>query len=180
MKGCFKFALSIFLWLWGSPLYADEVIINFGGGKQFHTSQNNKTFGLDYSFYRKIRSYRQHFLLGVGVTHMATDADTNKTVNAISFYPQLNLYPRKLNWGQPFFFVRALAPTYISSNQLGEREQEHHFAFQAQVGFGAYLNFQDTREIIVSISFKHFSNANIFSDNDGFDFPVVLSAGLRF
>ena len=164
----------------GSLTHADEIIINFGGGKQPDTSQYNKTFGLDYSFYRKIRSYRQHFLLGVSVTHMTTDAATNKTVNAISLYPQINLYPRKLDWGQPFFFVRALAPTYISSNQLGEREQEHHFAFQAQVGFGAYLNYQDTSDIIVSISFKHFSNANIFSENDGFDFPFVLSLGTRF
>ena len=180
MKNRFRLTLSIIL-LCSSPLtQADEVIISFGGGKQPDASQNNKTFGLDYSFYRKIRSYRQHFLLGVSVTHMTTDTATNKTVNAISFYPQLNLYPRKLDWGQPFFFVRALAPTYISSNQLGEREQEHHFAFQAQVGFGAYLNFQDTRGIIVSISFKHFSNANIFSENDGFDFPVVLSLGTRF
>jgi hypothetical protein len=180
MRNWFILTLPIILLCSSPPSQADEVIVNYGGGKLFHTSQTNKTFGLDYSFYRKIRSYRQHFLLGVSVTHMTTDTATNKTVNAISFYPQINLYPRKLNWGQPFFFVRALAPTYISSNQLGEREQEHHFSFQAQVGFGAYLNYQDTRDIIVSISFKHFSNANIFSENDGFDFPVVLSAGLRF
>jgi len=163
-----------------SPLYADELIVNFGGGKQFGASQYNKTYGLDYSFYRKIRSYRQHFLLGVSITRMVTDAATNKTVDAISIYPQVNLYPKKQSWGQPFFFVRALAPSYISSNQLGERKQEHNFAFQAQVGFGAYFNYPDKRDSFVTLSFKHFSNANIFSENDGFDFPVVLSAGIMF
>ena len=111
---------------------------------------------------------------------MTTDAATNQTVNAISFYPQLNLYPRSQSWGQPYYFFRALAPSYMSSNQLGEREQEHNFAFQAQVGFGAYLHFQDKKDVIISVSFKHFSNANIFSKNDGYDFPFVLSLGTRF
>ena len=180
MKGCFRFTLLLLLLFSSSLLYANELIVNFGGGKQPGTSQYNRTFGLDYSFYRKIRSYRQHFLLGVSVTHMTTDAATNQTVNAISLYPQLNLYPRDKSWGQPYFFVRALAPSYLSSNQLGAREQEHNFAFQAQVGFGAYLHFQDKQDAIISVSFKHFSNANIFSKNDGFDFPFVLSFGTKF
>jgi len=179
-KHCFLPVLAAIL-LFASPLlFADEITVNFGGGKQQSTSQYNKTFGLDYSFYRKIRSYRQHFLLGMSVTRMTTDAATNKTVTAISFYPQINLYPRRQSWGQPFFFVRALGPSYISSNQLGARKQEHNFAFQAQVGFGAYLNYKEKRDAIVSVSFKHFSNADLFSNNDGFDFPIVLSAGVRF
>jgi len=180
MKNRLILLLFLSLSFSGSCLYADEVIVNFGGGKQHSTSQYNKIFGLDYSFYRKIRSHRQHFLLGVSVTRMTTDAATNKTVDAISLYPQINLYPRRQSWGQPFFFVRALGPSYISSNQLGARKQEHNFAFQAQVGFGAYLNYKDKRDGIITLSFKHFSNANIFNDNEGFDFPIVLSAGIRF
>ncbi len=180
VKDWFRFTLLLFLLLPDSPVYADELIVNFGGGNQLDTSQHNKTFGLDYSFYRKVRSYRQHFLLGVSVTHMTTDATANQTVNSISLYPQINLYPRSQDWGQPFFFVRALGPSYISSNRLGEREQKHHFSFQAQVGYGAYLHFQDKRNAIISVSFKHFSNANIFSGNDGFDFPFVLSLGTSF
>lgn len=163
-----------------SGLYADELLVNFGGGNQPDASQTNKTFGVDYSFYRFVRSQRQHILLGISLTHMTTDAEQNTEVNAISIYPQLNLYPRAQSWGQPFFFVRALAPSYMSSNELGSRKQDHHFSFQAQVGFGAYLKYHEEADLLLSISYKHFSNANIFDDNDGFDFPVVISLGTRF
>ena len=180
MKYQVKSLLALLLFIFSPLLLADELMVNFGGGKQHSTSQTNKTFGLDYSFYKYERSKRQHLMVGVSLTRLTTDATTNKSITAVSIYPQLSLFPKRQSWGQPFFFVRALGPTYISSNNLGARKQDKHFAFQAQVGVGAYLNYQDKRDGIVMLSFKHFSNAGLFSDNDGFDLPIVLSLGVRF
>mgnify|MGYP000334921195 CR=1 FL=1 len=180
MKYFFQPMLTILLLCMSPLLYADELIVNAGGGKQYGASQHNRTFGLDYSFYRKVRSHRQHLLLGLSLTRMSANTPGSGSILAISLYPQLNLYPKRQSWGQPFFFVRALGPSYISSNKLGTRNQKNHFAFQAQVGVGAYLNYQEKRDGIVMLSFKHFSNAGIFNVNEGFNLPVVLSVGVKF
>jgi len=159
---------------------ADELMLTLGGGPQFESQQHNRSYGLDYSFHRIERSYRQHFLLGISFTHVGANSVQDRGFSAISIYPQINLYPRRQPWGQPYFFVRALGPSYISKNRLGSRWQDHHFAFQAQVGIGAYLNYREKEDGIITLSFKHFSNANLFKDNDGIDLPFLLSVGLRF
>jgi hypothetical protein len=167
---------------------ADELIVNYGGGSQESSRQENRTTGVDYAFYRREKSQRQHLLIGVSYSYLSTDANEHKKIHAFSIYPQLSLFPSAdgkfagifPGWAQPYFFVRALGPSYISGNQLGDREQSNHFAFQAQVGFGLQLDFGDDGKGIVSLSFKHFSNANFFEDNDGLDFPVVLSLGVEY
>jgi len=159
---------------------ADELLFSAGGGPQPDSDQRNRTHGIDYSFKKFEKSYRQHIHLGVSYTKVETDADGYKSFHALSIYPQLNLYPRQRSWGQPYFFVRALGPSYISSNQLGDRHQDNHFAFQAQVGYAARINWRGKEDLVLMVSWKHFSNANLFSDNDGIDMPFVVNVGLNF
>ncbi len=52
--------------------------------------------------------------------------------------------------------------------------------FQAQIGVGATIRTRNHAEVIISLSWKHFSNANLYDDNDGIDFPIVLNFGIRF
>ncbi len=166
---------------------ADELILTYGGGPQESSHQNNRTAGVDFTFYKHERSQRQHIFIGVSYSYLSTDTATNDQIHAFSIYPQVSLFPDadgKLagafpEWADPYFFVRALSPSYISANRLGDREQANHFAFQAQVGVGLRLDFGREREGTVSLSWKHFSNANLFSDNDGMDFPIVLSLGIK-
>ncbi|WP_171019009.1 acyloxyacyl hydrolase [Microbulbifer harenosus] len=159
---------------------ANELLISAGGGPQPDSPQTNRTYGIDYSFKKFEKSHRQHIHLGVSYTRVETDTQENNSFHAVSIYPQLNLYPRKQSWGQPYFFVRALGPSYISSNQLGDRHQDNHFAFQAQVGYAARINWQSSEDLVVMVSWKHFSNANLFSDNEGIDMPFVINVGLNF
>jgi hypothetical protein len=166
------------------PACADELIFNIGAGSQPGSDQRNKTWGVDYSFHRFERSERQHIEIGVSYTSLRTNGSGNDSLVALSVYPQITLYPSKTSkimahspkWAQPFFFVRALGPSYISDNSLGTREQAEHFAFQAQVGVGAVINEKG----LVTFSWKHFSNAELFQPNDGIDVPFVISAGMRF
>ena len=154
-------------------------MINAGGGPQPNgKGQTNLSAGMDYSFAKWVRSYRQQMLFGVSATYLAADSDDNEEIWAISLYPQLTLYAPIKEYGQPYFFVRALGPSYISSNSLGNRQQAEHFSFQAQVGVGLYIPTASDEKIIAAVSFKHFSNANIFSENDGIDLPVMLNLGM--
>ena len=167
---------------------ADELLFNFGGGPQPGSSQNNWSVGLDYNFFRFERSDRHHILIGASYTYLGTDAASDDSMYVVSVYPQLSLYPVDgswpttimPSWAAPYFWVRFLGPSYISRNRLGDRQQAHNFAFQAQIGVGAIVKTQNDTEIILSLSWKHFSNANLFDDNDGIDLPVMLNFGIKF
>ncbi|WP_299598394.1 acyloxyacyl hydrolase [uncultured Microbulbifer sp.] len=180
MKLVFRLLAFVVSVLFFQQAAANELLISAGGGPQPDSPQTNRTYGIDYSFKKFEKSHRQHIHLGVSYTRVETDADEHKSFHAVSIYPQLNLYPRKQSWGQPYFFVRALGPSYISSNQLGNRHQDNNFAFQAQVGYAARINWQSREDLVVMVSWKHFSNANLFSDNDGIDMPFVINVGLNF
>ncbi|MEW5248586.1 acyloxyacyl hydrolase [Microbulbifer sp. 2201CG32-9] len=161
-------------------VFADELLLSVGGGAQPNSGQSNKTYGIDYSFGKFEKSYRQHIHFGVSYTKVEANTINHNSIYAVSIYPQLNLYPRQYSWGQPYFFVRALGPSYISGNQLGDRHQDNHFSFQAQVGYGVRLNWRSKEDMILMVSWKHFSNANLFTDNDGIDMPLVVNFGLNF
>jgi hypothetical protein len=157
---------------------ADELSLNAGFGPQMGADQDNWGGGLDWEFWRHARSQRQFFSLGVGYTHLRTDAASNTELRAFSLYPQLTLLASKTaqQW-QPYFFVRALGPTFIDGKRLGEREQAERFVFQAQVGAGLIA---PDNSWFVAVSYKHFSNADLFSPNDGIDLPFVLTLGQRW
>jgi hypothetical protein len=167
----------------GNTASAGDLLVSYGAGPQRYTDQRNETFGIDYNFRRFERSARQHIDVGVSYTRLSTNTATNNSLYAISVYPQLTFWPTGTSkvgrhsppWAEPFFFVRALGPTYISENTLGTRKQAHHFSLQAGIGVGALVK----KKTMLMVSWKHFSNANLFSDNDGFDVPLVLYVGVR-
>lgn len=158
----------------------DEVYLSWGTGPQHKRHQHNSQVALDYNFYRFERSARQTFSLGMGYTRLWTDAATDRKIEAFSFYPQLTLWPVRDSLRGTYFFVRALGPSYLSDNRLGHRQQAQHFAFQAQVGVGYRKQLNADKALMLQVSFKHFSNANLFSDNDGIDIPFVLTFGFKY
>lgn len=151
--------------------------VNVGEGQQSNSEQGNRMSGVDLIFYQHSRSERQEFVIGVGYTDIYTNAGFNENVQAVSIFPQLNLYGKGNKSVRPMFFVRALGPTWLSSRYLGDREQGSQFAFQAQVGAGLW--FGKDKDWLVSLSYKHFSNAGLFSPNEAFDVPVLFTVGYR-
>lgn len=171
------------LTLLATPARAGErinhLLLAWGAGLQQATDQRNSQFSADYTFWQHRRSVRQTLAIGAGYTWLRTDAATNTEVHAFSIYPQLTLWPLQ-TLPSAYFFVRALGPTYLSGNLLGTRRQERNFAFQAQVGVGYRRELGNQQAVLMQLSFKHFSNANLFHDNDGIDIPFVLTMGLAF
>lgn len=172
-----------------SPVgHCRELAITAGQGTQPGSNQSNDTSGFEVGFYTYERSMRQHIKVGVAYTRLATDALTNSSLYAVSVYPELTFYPqiasrvrrRSPAWMEPYFFVRALGPSYISADKLGFRRQANNFAFLAQVGVGFAFDVGETQKANVSISWKHFSNANLFDPNDGIDVPFVIALGMQF
>jgi|MGYP000208572777 hypothetical protein len=159
---------------------ADEIAFAIGAGSQPGSDQRNKLISLDYIFADWIRSPRSTLSLGIGYSQLKSNTDTNARLKVFSVFPQLTLTPASENLSNYYFFVRALGPSYISENTFGERKQDNHFTFQAQVGVGFKKDISIDESILIQVSWKHFSNVNLFSDNDGIDIPLVVSIGYKF
>ncbi|MGL6314274.1 acyloxyacyl hydrolase [Vibrio sp. WXL103] len=157
---------------------AGEVIFGFGGGPQFGSDDTHIAGFIDAIVYDYQRSERQLLSIGASVTHATTNsAQGDSSFTAISIFPELKLFSQL--WDKEVFFqVRALGPSYISTDTFGSREQAMQFAFQAQVGGGIYLDSQ--RHYQLRVQYRHFSNANLKQPNDGIDFPLMLSFGVQF
>jgi hypothetical protein len=178
----FRFAAScvLALGLLGSnAARADDLVflVNAGIGEQSGSDQENRMVGADLIFFQHKRSERQEIVVGVGYTDIRTNAGFNEHVQAVSVFPQLNLYGKATDSMRPMFFVRVLGPTWLSDRRLGDREQGADFAFQAQVGYGVW--FGKDKDWLVSLSYKHFSNAGLASPNEAFDVPVLLTLGKK-
>lgn len=170
--------LASSLALAGEPV--NELFISGGTGRQLDSDQHNSQFAIDYNFHHFQRSARSGFTLGMGYTRLRTDAAINTTINAYSLYPQLTLWPVSQRLPGAYFFVRALGPTYLDENRLGDRQQANHFAFQSQVGVGLRRPLYGNSKMMLQVSWKHFSNANLFDENDGIDVPFVFAFGVSW
>lgn len=158
----------------------NELFVSLGSGRQPNAEQKNRLVSLDYNFIRLNRSPRSGLSLGISYTQLRTNFNSNRRVEVLSLYPQLTLRPVSKFLKDKYFFVRALGPSYISDNKLGERRQSRNFSFLAQVGVGMTRQVMGEKEIMVQISWRHFSNANLFEENEAFDVPFVFSLGYSF
>lgn len=179
----FVFILTLPLWVASALVHANNfdvhsLVLNVGGGKQFDASQDNQLVALDVEWWAWNRSPRQTLSIGSSVAQWRTNANMGaKVVNVVSIYPQLTLYyPKDFPVGKVFFQVRALGPSWLSENALGDRQQSRNFAFNARLAAGIVT----PNDWIISLSYQHISNAGWSRTNDGWDSPINLAIGRRF
>lgn len=166
------------LWVSGAASAHDQIwAINAGYGPQTDSAQKNRMTGIDLNFFQYQHTQRQELSIGVSYTHIDTDGSGVRSIQALSVFPQLTLYGKDEGAVRPMFFVRALGPTWMTERRLGDREQGSRFNFQAQVGAGIVMG--EKRNWMLTLSYKHFSNAMLSSPNESFDVPLLLTVGYR-
>ncbi|WP_413111553.1 acyloxyacyl hydrolase [Thaumasiovibrio sp. DFM-14] len=161
--------------LFANTTLASELFVGAGFGPQPGSDEHNKSALVDFTFYDHIRSERQMLSLGSSLTYISNDLNDDK-LTAFSLYPELKLFTHLYGY-KSYFHVRALGPTWLTSKQIGSREQAMHFALQAQVGVGVYLD--DAQHYQLRLFYRHFSNANLKQPNDGIDVPFNLALGIK-
>ena len=148
LAGVIKVLTAFFLLMsFSRAIVADDLILTLGGGKQPDSNQENKTFGLDYNFFEYTRSNKQTVSIGVSFTQLKTNFNTGSKSWAISIYPQLTLFPSEDSWlsnqalktTTPYFFVRALGPTYLNNNTLGDQRTIKKFYFSSSSRFRSFI-----------------------------------------
>jgi len=77
-----------------------------------------------------------------------------------------------------FFYYSVAGPAYISKTIIDGIATGKHFTFQDLLGIGAYIGKK--RKIVSEIRIGHFSNGNIFPENEGVKVPLTFCAGYCF
>lgn len=78
-----------------------------------------------------------------------------------------------------FYFNYSLAgPSYISRLNISGRETGPHFTFQDYMGIGGFIGKE--RNLNFETRIGHYSNGNIFPENEGVKIPLTFNLGYTF
>lgn len=79
---------------------------------------------------------------------------------------------------RPYFVWSVAGPSWISRRVWGSTQLGEHFIFQDFIGLGAEFGAKHVFD--ASIKIVHYSNGDLFTQNSGFEVPVVISLGYVF
>ena len=140
-------------------------------------SQKNGVVDLSYTFLESKNRSGWQFLCGAGYSYVFTDADQNKDVHIFSVLPSVRYNLNKRGTITPFLEV-TIGPSYMSDDQLGDREQGSQFTFNDFFSIG--IRFGREEEWEFRYSWRHLSNGDMFKPNPGCDIPFSFHIGKHF
>ena len=78
-----------------------------------------------------------------------------------------------------FYLNYSLAgPTFISGLKSDDRNTGPHFTFQDNIGVGLFMGKE--RKLNTEVKIGHYSNGNLFTENDGVKIPLTINLGYTF
>lgn len=93
----------------------------------------------------------------------------------LSAFPILRFNIIRSKQADLYFYYSIAGPTYISKNIIDGNNTGKHFTFQDLLGIGSFIG--KNRNINAEIRIGHYSNGNIFPDNDGVKVPLTFCLG---
>ncbi|MEO8402438.1 MAG: acyloxyacyl hydrolase [Gammaproteobacteria bacterium] len=107
----------------------------------------------------------------LGQWHSTAPSHQNLTTGAVSL--ALRLYPAPHYY--PAYLLGSLGPALLSSRKFGVNTQGSNLTLQTNIGLGMEFKSFDA-----NLRLAHYSNAHIFSPNEGFNVLYLLSFGYLF
>ena len=135
--------------------------------------------GIAFHYYRNIFHARKVFSFDWGIS--SSFWKSNKLGNnffTLSIFPVLRFNVIHSKPADYYFYYSIAGPTYISKTIIDGQNTGHHFTFQDLLGIGTFMGKQ--RKINAEIRIGHYSNGNIFPNNDGVKLPLTFCAGYSF
>lgn len=132
--------------------------------------------GIGVHYQRNIFHAKKVFSLdwAAGVSYFKT-RNNNESFFTISAYPVLRFTAFRSPKTDLFFEYTVAGPTYISRTLLDNEKTGKKFTFYDAMGIGMFTGKK--KNINAGIRISHFSNGNIFPQNDGVKVPLTFSVG---
>lgn len=155
-----------------NDLFSKTVPIFWGGAA--HLSR-----GFTVNYQRNIFHTRNVFALdwGAGFGAWKSRNRGNRFVT-LSLYPVLRFTAFRSRQTDLFFEYTAAGPTFISRTLIDNEKTGRRFTFYDAMGMGVFAGKK--KNINAGIRIAHFSNGNIFPNNNGVKVPLTFSMGYAF
>ncbi|OJV35964.1 MAG: hypothetical protein BGO29_00135 [Bacteroidales bacterium 36-12] len=142
--------------------------------------------GISLNYQRNVFHSAKFFAIDWGINASAwqTTGINGNTTNGEESFFTLSLFPVfRLNFLQTklfdaYFYYTVAAPTFISKKIIDGYDTGEKFTFMDNMGAGIF--FGDDRRYNAELKIGHYSNGNIFPNNEAVKIPLSLNVGYAF
>jgi hypothetical protein len=135
--------------------------------------------GVSINYQRNIFHAKKVFAFDWGITAgWWKSRDNSDEFFSFSLYPLLRFMTVRTKPLDLFFEYSVAGPSFISKTVIDNKETGKRFTFQDFMGMGIVAG--KNRNINAGIRIAHFSNGNIYPQNDGVKVPLTFSIGYAF
>jgi Lipid A 3-O-deacylase (PagL) len=135
--------------------------------------------GLSVNYQRNIFHARKVFAFDWGIGGgWWQSRDKKDNFFTLSAYPVLRFMTARWKPLDLFFEYSVAGPTFISKTIIDTKETGRRFTFQDFMGMGIFAG--KNRNLNAGIRIAHFSNGNIYPQNDGVKVPLTFNVGYVF
>jgi len=119
----------------------------------------------------------KHFAMYLGVS-TARWTRASQAIYTFSFFVAFKFFLLRTRSFNPYIIYSIAGPTGISSRTFGPAHLGEYFLFQDMLGIGAL--FGEKQAFNVEFIIVHYSNGDLFTQNNGFGVPILLVGGYSF
>ena len=114
---------------------------------------------------------------GASVTAFQSES-TNENVFAFSIFPVLRFYLLRNKAFDFYANYSIIGPTFLTKSNIDGLQTGPKITYQDTMGFGVF--FGNKRKYNLELRIMHYSNGNIFTENDGVAIPIQFTLGKTF
>ncbi len=135
--------------------------------------------GLTLNYQRNVLHGAKIFALDWGVNTSIWQTNAKReTFFTVSLFPVFRfnfLHSKPVDF---YFYYSVAGPTFMSKKVLDDFQMGSHFTFMDNMGLGAF--FGEKRNLNAELKIGHYSNGNIFTENQSVKVPLSLNLGFGF
>jgi hypothetical protein len=135
--------------------------------------------GFSFNYQRNIFHTKKVFSWdwGTGISYWQSRKN-NERFFTIAAYPVFRFTVFRLKPADIYFDYSLAGPAFISKTMIDDKRTGEQFTFQDFMGMGIFAGKK--RSWSAELRIAHYSNGNIFPQNDGVMIPLSLNAGYSF
>lgn len=167
----------LFIHCQGSLAWRHELSVGYGGGQEIDENYSNTLFVANAKIY-KFPDIDQTLIatIDASVSWLHADTPEHNSLWSASLAPALRGYFINPHYHmiKPYLEISS-GPAYISKHKLGDQTQGGLYVLQSTLGGG--IEFVKIHGLDLNLHFAHYCNAGLYTPNQGFDFPFIVSLG---